>query len=118
MRPSPNRNFPVIILISDVCFNIYNVYVQARSLSHFRSYPPTWLSSPQFVVGCMIFLCGMLTNVWADSILISLRKSSKGDAPSPTNTSPSESSSKLYKIPMAGLFDLVTCPNYLGEMIE
>ncbi|KAH7284549.1 hypothetical protein KP509_34G059200 [Ceratopteris richardii] len=118
MRPSPKRNFPVIILISGVCFNIYNVYIQARSLSNFRSYPPTWLSSPQFVVGCMIFLFGMVTNVWADSILISLRKSSKGDAHSPASTSPTESSSKMYKIPMGGLFDLVTCPNYLGEIIE
>ena len=43
----------------------------------------------------------MIINVTSDNKLISLRKEKMG-----------------YKIPNGKLFNLVSCPNYLGEIIE
>ena len=41
-------------------------------------------------------------NIRSDNILFSLRRNSIGD----------------YKIPKEGLFKWISCPNYLGEIIE
>jgi steroid 5-alpha-reductase/3-oxo-5-alpha-steroid 4-dehydrogenase 1 len=49
-----------------------------------------------------LFVLGFSINLQADTILINLRQ-------------PGETG---YKIPRGGLFRLVSCPNYLGELIE
>jgi 3-oxo-5-alpha-steroid 4-dehydrogenase 1 len=40
--------------------------------------------------------------VCSDQVLINLRKAGQGD----------------YRIPQGGLFELVSCPNYLGEIVQ
>ena len=49
-----------------------------------------------------LFVIGATTNLLADTQLIRLRKSSNLD----------------YRIPRGGLFKWISCPNYLGEIIE
>ena len=57
--------------------------------------------SIHFVVGISIFIVGIYVNIKSDNILISLREEDKN-----------------YKIPKGFLFNNVTCPNYLGEIME
>lgn len=54
------------------------------------------------IIGTIIFLTGFGINIWSDHILRSLRTHSGDD----------------YQIPQGGLFRWISCPNYLGEIIE
>ena len=49
-----------------------------------------------------MFLLGFAINLQSDSILRSLRKPGETD----------------YKVPHGGLYRFVSCPNYLGEIVE
>ena len=53
-------------------------------------------------MGVGVFVLGFVINTHADTVLIKLRK-------------PGETG---YKMPRGGLYERVTCPNYLGELIE
>ena len=59
-------------------------------------------SAPTFVVGVVLFASGFVINQHSDWILFHLRR-------------PGETG---YKIPHGGLYRLVSCPNYFGELIE
>eukprot|EP00271_Cylindrocystis_brebissonii_P003316 TRINITY_DN14145_c0_g1_i1.p1 TRINITY_DN14145_c0_g1~~TRINITY_DN14145_c0_g1_i1.p1 ORF type:complete len:266 (+),score=16.19 TRINITY_DN14145_c0_g1_i1:35-799(+) len=97
------KRMPFLVAFLAFLFNVYNSYLQAFWIGHLASYPPDWLASPRFVIGSFIFLCGFCVNVWADSVLISLRKCSSDGS---------------YKIPRGFLYEWVSCPNYLSEMVE
>lgn len=51
----------------------------------------------------MLFFVGFSVNVWADSVLFSLRKSDDD---------------KSYKVPRGFLYKKISCPNYFGESLE
>jgi steroid 5-alpha reductase family enzyme len=77
--------------------------VNGRWLSHFStSYGAAWLLDPRFLIGVALFLLGLRINWQSDQILRNLRK-------------PGETG---YKIPVGGLYRFVSCPNYLGELLE
>ncbi|MHA1416605.1 MAG: DUF1295 domain-containing protein [Candidatus Heimdallarchaeaceae archaeon] len=65
-------------------------------------YTISWLYSPQFVVGSLLFILGFIFNRKAEFSLRKLRK--KGES--------------SYKIPYGGMFELISCPNYFFEIIE
>ena len=96
------KTMPVAIAAMAVVFNVLNAYVNATWLSHFADYAVDWLWDPRFLLGAGIFALGFWINVTSDQILINLRK-------------PGETG---YKIPKGGLFRVVSCPNYLGEIVE
>lgn len=96
------KTMPLSIPLMAIFFNSLNAYVNARWISHFGEYAASWLSDPRFLVGALVFGCGMAINLHADTVLIRLR-------------APGESG---YKIPQGGLYRYVTCPNYLGEILE
>ena len=96
------RRMPVVVIASGFFFNTVNAYVNARVISEFGGYGAQWLSDPRFIVGLAIFLSGMALNHHADTLLMRLRR-------------PGESG---YALPRGGLFRFVSCPNYLGEIIE
>ncbi|HOU94611.1 MAG TPA: 3-oxo-5-alpha-steroid 4-dehydrogenase, partial [Polyangiaceae bacterium] len=83
-------------------FQCYNSYLNARHLSELGSYPDSWLGDARFLVGVTVFGLGLLLNRRSDAILRRLR------APGETG----------YRIPRGGGFELVSCPNYLGEILE
>ncbi|WP_052597412.1 DUF1295 domain-containing protein [Aureispira sp. CCB-QB1] len=98
-----NKKMPVMIMGSAIFFNIINGFINGYFLGNYGNlYPETWLSSPIFWIGIMLFLIGMFINIQSDNILLNLRK-------------PGETG---YKIPQGGLFKYVSCPNLLGEIIE
>jgi protein-S-isoprenylcysteine O-methyltransferase Ste14 len=102
-RRGAERPIPLAIPLLAVAFNVPNAYLNARWLSHFStSYGVEWLWDVRFLAGVALFLFGMGVNWQSDRILRELRQ-------------PGETG---YKIPVGGLYRLVSCPNYLGEMLE
>lgn len=86
-----------------VVFNLGNAYLNGRWLfSLGPAYPPEWLTDPRFIAGVAMFAIGFMICKQSDHILRNLRQ-------------PGESG---YKIPKGGMFRFVSCPNYLGEIIE
>ncbi|XP_021289112.1 steroid 5-alpha-reductase DET2 [Herrania umbratica] len=97
------RSFPVSIALMAFGFNLLNAYLQARWVSHYKDdYENDKLFWLRFLVGLLVFITGMWVNVWADGVLVGLKKQGGGG----------------YKVPRGGLFDLVSCPNYFGEIME
>ncbi len=96
------RKTPLLIVASGFFFNAINAYINARFISEFGEYAIEWLADPRFLTGVGIFLAGIALNLHADNVLIRLR-------------SPGETG---YVIPQGGGYRLVSCPNYLGELLE
>jgi protein-S-isoprenylcysteine O-methyltransferase Ste14 len=98
----PGRPMPVLIVLLALAFNGVNAYVNAWWIAELGHYPTAWLRDPRFLAGAAIFLAGWLINLRADAALRNLR-------------APGEQG---YKIPRGGLYERVSCPNYLGELLE
>lgn len=65
-------------------------------------YPDSWLLSPQFIAGTLIFFAGMAINIHSDYIIRHLRK--PGDT--------------RHYLPRGGMFRYVSSANYFGEVVE
>ena len=93
---------PVWVVAMGLLFNALNAYINARWISELGTYAASWLLDPRFLLGVAVFAGGMAINLHSDSLLRRLRR-------------PGETG---YKIPRGGLFRWVSCPNYLGEIVE
>lgn len=100
-RIRSGRRMPVSIALTGFAFNLANAYINGRQVSAVGDYS-AWLGDPRFWIGLTIFAAGWGINQHADNVLLALRQ--------PGDTG--------YRIPRGGLYCWVTCPNYLGEMIE
>ncbi len=96
------KRMPVVIVVLALIFNVTNSVMNASFISDLGDYPRGWIFGAPFAIGALLFAIGMTINIDADRRLFALR------APGET----------AYKIPRGGLYDWVTCPNYLGEIIE
>jgi len=96
------KTMPVLVCLLALVFQLVNSYINARWISQFGGYADSWLGDPRLWIGAALFLGGWLINQKADAMLFALRK-------------PGESG---YKIPRGWLYDYVSCPNYLGEILE
>lgn len=97
------KPMPLSIAGSAFFFNLVNAYLQGRWLGTLSPpYAPDWLLDPRFLLGAALFLAGFAANVHADETLRRLRR-------------PGETG---YRIPRGGLYRWVSCPNYLGEILE
>ena len=93
---------PWLIFIMAVVFNTSNGYLNAWSIaSQGDKYTDLWLTSPQFLLGVVIFFSGMALNKISDKQLARLSRTSEG-----------------YQIPRGFAYRWVSCPNYLGEIIQ
>ncbi|MBN1223507.1 MAG: DUF1295 domain-containing protein [Candidatus Aminicenantes bacterium] len=104
-RQRRKKNMPLVIVLFAFVFNVINAYLQARWI--FMLAPPlrytlSWLTDIRFITGFLLFYFGMAINRWSDESLSRLRRSGMAD----------------YGIPEGRLFEWVSCPNYLGEIIE
>ncbi|MBE6233565.1 MAG: DUF1295 domain-containing protein [Bacteroidales bacterium] len=96
---------PVAIMLMGLVFNTLNAYLiggwfygQAPS----GKYELSWLWSPQFIIGLLLFIAGMAINMHSDHVIRNLRK--PGDT--------------RHYIPKKGLYRYVTSANYFGELTE
>jgi 3-oxo-5-alpha-steroid 4-dehydrogenase 1 len=97
------RKMPVVVILMGFIFNCGNAYLNGAYLfSLSGGYPVKWLADPRFICGAALFVLGFTLNRRADRRLRQLRL-------------PGEMG---YKVPHGGLFERVSCPNYLGEIIE
>ncbi len=103
LRTGSQRSMPLMVALMGVVFNGGNGYLNGRHLTEFSpGYDLSWLSDPRFLVGIALFVFGLAINHHADHVLLNLRK-------------PGETG---YKIPTGGAYRWVSCPNYLGELVE
>ena len=94
---------PLSVVILAVIFNTVNCLINGIWLFVLSGgYELSWVTDPRFIFGVVIFFFGMILNIKSDDILFSLR----------------DDGSTGYKIPKGGLFEKVSSPNYLGEIIE
>ncbi len=74
-----------------------------RSIFYFSDYEHDfWL---YYIFGLITFLCGMYINIFSDYSMIKQRNENK-------------SSETKYIIPRGFMYELISCPNYFGELIE
>ena len=94
---------PLAVAGMAVCFNFVNAgflgYYTGTLHTHFTG---DWLTDPRFIAGLAVFIRGMAINISSDEKLIHLRRNR----------------SNGYQIPRGGLFEKVSCPNFLGEIVE
>ncbi len=101
LRNSENR-MPLFIIASAIFFNAINGYLNGRYIFTFSGgYQNQWLADPRFIIGALLFIAGFVINRQADNSLRRLRLPDECD----------------YRVSNEGLFRLVSCPNYFGEIM-
>lgn len=99
------NRMPLSITAMGIIFNLINSYLIGGWLFYVAPagyYTSQWLVSPQFIVGVVLFFCGMGINLQSDHIIRHLRK--PGDT--------------RHYIPQGGMYRYVTSANYFGEFLE
>jgi 3-oxo-5-alpha-steroid 4-dehydrogenase 1 len=96
------RRMPLVVVLLAIAFNVLNAGINAYWIGTLARYPNGWLADPRFLLGAALFAAGMLLHMWSDRKLRRLRQSAKNE----------------YQIPYGGAYRWVSCPNYLGEIIE
>jgi protein-S-isoprenylcysteine O-methyltransferase Ste14 len=105
LRQTPGNRMPILIMVFGLVFNGVNGFLNGHYLGGLASpYPLGWLADPRFLLGVFMFAIGAIVNWRADAVLLALRRSGDRDAG--------------YRIPEGGLYRWVSCPNYLGEIVE
>ncbi len=96
---------PLSIMAMGMFFNTLNGYMQGEwifFLSSPKFYTEGWLTSPQFIIGAIVFFVGMGINIHSDHVIRTLRN------PGDTN----------HYLPKRGMYRYVTSANYFGEITE
>ncbi len=99
-----SRSMPVTLTMGGFAYNMVNGFLQSASVCWFGTHlhGEGLTVDAAMIAGCVLFFTGFLVHVSADMQLQQLRKSHGPD----------------YHIPHGGLYRLISCPNYFGEVIE
>ena len=95
----------ISIMLCGVLFNTLNAFMQGGWLFYVSTsdyYTSSGLTSPQFIIGTIVFFIGMGINLHSDHIIRHLRK--PGDT--------------RHYLPRGGMFRYVSSANYFGELLE
>lgn len=106
---SPNeveKKYPAELTILAFLFCLSNAYIQNNSILIYSIYPFEYTRNLFFIFGIFLFFLGMYINIYHDYLMINQRKKAL------------ETKKVSYVIPIGFLFEYITCPNYLGEIIE
>ncbi len=96
------KQIPLLIVFFAFVFQLVNGYLNGMALGQYgQAYTGAWFGRWIFWIGLAVFVLGWIVNIHSDGILLKLRQ--------PTEVN--------YLIPKGGLFEWVSCPNFLGEMI-
>ncbi len=97
------KKMPISIMLMAFGFNIMNGFINGYWFGYLSPpYPASWSLDPRFMAGILLFFAGMAINNSSDQTLLRLRNGGRTG----------------YFIPYGGLFRYVSCPNFLGEIIE
>lgn len=97
------KKMPIVIIVFALFFNLINGFLNGYFFGNVRpNYELSWLYDPRFIAGLIVFITGMGINIKSDEILMSLRKNN----------------SNGYSVPYGKMFRYVSCPNFLGEIVE
>ncbi|MCB0805646.1 MAG: DUF1295 domain-containing protein [Bacteroidales bacterium] len=97
------KKMPLLIVIFAICFNCINGFLNGYwfgNLSDVYALSRIW--DVRFISGFVLFFSGFAIHHYHDQILILIRQ----DNPD------------AYQIPKGGLFRFISCPNFLGEIVE
>ena len=96
---------PLSVMLMGVVFNTLNAFMQGGWIFYVapeNMYEISWLTTPQFIIGTIVFFSGMIINIHSDYVIRHLRK--PGDT--------------RHYLPKKGMFRYVTSANYFGEFVE
>lgn len=96
------KRFPIVLIFFAAIFNSLNGYANGNFLTGFSLPDGGVFSDARLGIGVALFAAGFIIHVRADHELRKLRK-------------PGEIG---YRIPRGGLFNLISSPNYFGEIAE
>lgn len=96
------KTMPMVVVGAGLAFHVINAYVNARFLSDIGQYGSARLVDPRFLAGAAVFAAGLALSIHSDNILLRLRKADETG----------------HAIRRGGAFRYVSCPNYLGEILE
>ncbi|HQQ63279.1 MAG TPA: hypothetical protein PLF22_06870 [Pseudomonadales bacterium] len=104
LRVKPDARYRIFLLVCGMTFNAANGALNGWYLSQLGSHlhASAWLTDVRFIGGLLLFAGGFLLAKHSDAVLRNLRQ-------------PGETG---YKIPYGGGYSLVSCPNYLGEILQ
>ena len=101
LRINKSSEIPLFIIFLAMFFNTVNGFTNGFYLGNLASFSNNYIYNLNFIFGITLFIIGVSINLIADNILIKIKNEGKG-----------------YQIPNGKLYNLISCPNYLGEMIE
>lgn len=97
------KSMPLVIMLFAFCFNFMNGFINGYWFGYLApEYSISWLSDSRFIIGMVLFIGGFVINQISDKTLLSLRNGN----------------STGYSIPYGGFFKYISCPNFLGELIQ
>lgn len=103
LRGGEARRMPLSVVGMGMLFNGVNGYLNGRYVFTLSGgYAGSWLRDPRFVAGATLFVLGYVINRRADLILRELRQPGETD----------------YKVTSRWLYRWISCPNYLGEIMQ
>ncbi|KAI9474593.1 hypothetical protein H4R22_000625 [Coemansia sp. RSA 1290] len=105
LRQPSRKPMHLGIMLSAILFNILNGYLNGHWLAHYapESYGKFAWGSPSVLAGLGLFMVGMAGNIHHDNILMNVRV---------------RRGSSAYAVPRGGLFEVVSCPHFLCEIVE
>lgn len=95
------RAMPITVVFMGSFFNVVNAGTNGAYLFYVDPPSPEGLGWLRVAVGIALFVIGAGINLWSDRVLLRLRRDSEA-----------------YVLPRGGLYEYVSCPNYLGEIVE
>lgn len=101
IKVKPGSQEPLLVILMGSTYCGINGYLNGAFVSTYGTHlTDAWLLDPRFMLGVMLFVAGYYINKRSDAMLRALRASSTD-----------------YQIPRGFLFDRVSMPNYLGEVL-
>ena len=100
-----SKNNPLEITLMAFTFCFFDAIMINRSIFYYIDYESNfWI---YYIFGITTFVCGMYINIYSDYSMIKQRNENKD-----------QSIGSKYIIPRGFMYELISCPNYFGELTE